>query len=46
MSFISYRKLWESEFDKSAFKKDKVQDMKINQFKLEVHDTYKEGEQV
>ena len=31
----------ESEFDNIVSKKDKVQDMNINQLKLEVHDTYK-----
>ena len=29
---ISYHKLWESEFDTIVSKKDKVQEMKINQF--------------
>ena len=39
MAHISYNKLWESEFNKIVSKKDKVQDIKINQLKLEVHDT-------
>ena len=44
MAFISYNKLWESQFDKSVSKEDKTQDMIINQLKLEVHDTYKKDE--
>ena len=40
MPYISYIKLWESEFDFVVSKKDKVQDLNINQLKLEVHDTY------
>ena len=35
---------WQNEFDKTVSKKDKVQDMKINQLILEVHDTYKKKE--
>ena len=40
MAYISYNKLWESEFDNNVSKRDKLQDMTINQIKLEVHDTY------
>ena len=36
----------ESEFDNIASKKDKVQDININQLKLEVHGTYKRGEKI
>ena len=39
MACISHSKLRESEFDKNVSKKDKVQDISINQSKLEVHDT-------
>ena len=46
MAFISYNKLWESEFDNVVSKKDKVQDMKINQLKLQVHDRYKKDEKL
>ena len=46
MEYKSYNKLWESEFDDIVSKKDKVQDMNINQLKLEVHDTYKKDEKV
>ena len=41
MAYISYNKLWESEFDGIVSKRDKLQDMNINQLKLEVHNTYK-----
>ena len=41
MAYISYNKLWESEFDGIVSKRDKLQDSNINQLKLEVHDTYK-----
>ena len=46
MSYISYNEIWESKFDNIVFKKDKVQDLKINQLKLEVHDTYKKDEKI
>ena len=44
MAYISYIKLWESEFDNIVSKRDKLQDLKINQLKLEVHDIYKKDE--
>ena len=44
MAYISYNKLWESEFDGIVSKRDKLQELKINQLKLEVHDTYKKDE--
>ena len=44
MAYISYNKLWESEFDGIVSKRDKLQDSNINQLKLEVHDTYKKDE--
>ena len=34
----------ESEFDGIVSKRDKLQDLNINQLKLEVHDTYKKDE--
>ena len=46
MAYISYNKLWESEFDRIVSKKDKLQDLNINQLKLEVHDTYKKDEKI
>ena len=39
MAFLSYNKLWESEFDNIVSEKDEVQDININQLKLKVHDT-------
>ena len=46
MAYISYNKLWESEIDGIVSKRDKLQDININQLKLEVHDTYKEDEKI
>ena len=46
MAYLSYNKLWESEFDNIVFKRDKLQDLNINQLKLEVHDTYKKDEKI
>ena len=46
MAYISYNKLWESEFDGIFSKRDKLQDLNINQLKLEVHDTYKKDEKL
>ena len=44
MAYISYNKLWESEFDGIVSKRGKLQDLNINQLKLEVHDTYEKDE--
>ena len=46
MAYISYNKLWESEFDGIVSKRDKLQDLNINQLILEVHDTYKKDEKL
>ena len=46
MAYISYKKLWESEFDGIVSKRDKLQDLNINQLKLEVHDSYKKDEKI
>ena len=46
MAYISNNKSWESEFDKIVSKRDKLQGLNINQFKLEVHDTYKKDEKI
>ena len=46
MAYISYNKLWESEFDGIVSKRDKLQDSNNNQLKLEVHDTYKKDEKI
>ena len=39
MAYIFYNKVWESEFDGIVCKRDKLQDLNINQLKLEVNDT-------
>ena len=46
MAYISYNKLWESEFDGIVSKRDKPQDANINNLKLEVYDTYKKDEKI
>ena len=46
MLYISYNKLWESEFDNIVSKRDKLQDLNIKQLKLEVHDIYKKDEEI
>ena len=46
MAYISYNKLWGSEFDGIVSKRDKLQDANISQLKLEVHDTYKKDEKI
>ena len=46
MAYISYNKLWESEFDGMVSKRDRLQDSNISQLKLEVHDTYKKDEKL
>ena len=46
MAYLSYNKLWESEFDGIVSKRDKLQDTNISQLKLEVHDTYKKDEKI
>ena len=46
MPYISYKKLWESEFDGIVSKRDKLQDANNSQLKLEVHDTYKKDEKI
>ena len=46
MAYITYNKLWESELDGIASKRDKLQDLNNNQLKLEVQDTYKEDEKI
>ena len=46
MAYISYNKLWESEFDGIVSRRDKLQDLNINNLKLEVNDTYKNDEKI
>ena len=44
MVYTSYNKLWETEFDGILSKRGKLQDLNIDQFKLEVYDSYKQDE--
>ena len=44
MAYNSFSKLRESELDGIVSKRDKLQDLNINQLKLEVHNTYKKDE--
>ena len=46
MAYISYTKLWESEFDGIVSNRDKLQDANISQLKLEVYDAYKKDEKL
>ena len=46
MAYISYNNLWKSEFENIFSQKDKLQDLNINQLKLEIHDTYKKDEKL
>ena len=46
MAYISYNKLRESEFDGIVSKRDKLQDVNINQLKLELHETYQKDEKI
>ena len=46
MAYISYNKLWESEFDGIVSRRNNLQDLNINNLKLEVHDTYKKDEKI
>ena len=46
MAYISYNKLWESEFDCIVSKRDKLQDANISKLKLEVHESYKKDEKI
>ena len=46
MAYITYNTLWKSEFDGIVSKRDKFQDLDINQLKLEVHDIFKKDEKI
>ena len=46
MAYISYNKLWESQFDGIVSKRDKLQDSNLSQLKLEMYDTYKKDEKI
>ena len=42
MAYINYKELWENEFDNIVSKKDEIQDINLNQLKLEVQASHKE----
>ena len=46
MAYISFKKLWASEVDGIVSEQDKLQGLKINQLKLEVHDTCKKDRKI
>ena len=46
MAYMSYYKLWGSEFDNIVSKRDKLQELNISQSKLEVHNTYEKDEKI
>ena len=46
MAYISYNKLWESEFHVIVSKRDKLQDSNISQLELEIYDTYRKDEKI
>ena len=46
MAYIDYNNSWGSEFEGVASKRDKLQDLNINQLKFEVHDSYKKDEKI
>ena len=39
MAYISYNKIWESQFGNMVSKRNKLQDMKFNQLKIGLHET-------
>ena len=46
MAYLSLKKFWKSEYDGIVSKGDELQDLNINQLKLDVHDTYKKDEEI
>ena len=46
MAYLSYNKLWESEFVGIACRKDKLQDLNINQLRLKVNEAYRKHERI
>ena len=45
MAYMSYEKIWRSEFFKKVSEEDRMQDINLNQIKLKVNDTYDEVEE-
>ena len=46
MTYISYNKLWESDFRNIVLRKDKLQDLFSSQLELQVHDSYEGDEKI
>ena len=46
MAYISYNKLWESDFDNVLMKREKLQDLNIKKLKLKVNDVYEKDEKL
>ena len=46
MAYISHNEIWENEFDNIVSKKDKLQDLNVNQLKLELLDSYERDEKL
>ena len=46
MAYFSNNNLWAIEFDNIVSEKDKIQDINLNQLKLEVHCTSKKDEKL
>ena len=46
MAYISYDKLWRSEFYNNVSAKNRVQDFNLNQIKLKVNDTFRKEEKI
>ena len=39
MAYISFNELWESDFDNIVSETEKLQDINLNQLKVEINDT-------
>ena len=44
MAYISYKKSWESKFDQSVCRRNKLQDLNNNHLKFQVNESYKKDE--
>ena len=46
MAYVSYDKLWRSDFYKNVSTKDRVVDTNFKYFKLKVNENYKKNEKI
>ena len=46
MAYISYDKVWHSEFRKNVSAKNRVHDINLNHLKLKVNDAYKKDKKL